>query len=563
MTFSTSSSNLAFGLSSDPGAVPLLIGVIGHRDPQPSAIPHILKRFDLLLQQIIQACPSTPIWMLNGLAEGMDMIAAEIFLRRVRLAIGGNNNVEERVSFDKLVAVLPKNRNEYLEDFDRNEAQQRVRQLLQVSSFIVEPSNTPELRHDFGNTPSEPECYAIQGDFIAKYSYFLFAFFNGVDNRYMGGTGHTLAIHRGEIHPLFRSIDEILDSREYGESIVIATPRISLQARRITTQLNHSDAGFSDRAMATIQFLDSLNRPLDNLSLVFPRLHESEATFTRLWSYSDSFAKFHKNRYQKIATLLVLVGFILVATADLYDKAAALGWGLVLVAFGIFPRIQRKLRRPFLAYRCLAESLAIQYIWSANHIKANVADLLFSHRSHDIDNIRMILRAVAFQLMLGDHCVGSDDDPPLSQSRLWINGQIEFLGRRIKTFSLLARCWKRVAYLFAAAGIFTAALQLLPFGIEPPEVVVNTLLAGFASSLAYQELMGYEQTHERYQISLRQFERANQALHYLETRDFCCVEASNDLADRYKLVLKAIGREKIDELNEWMSKQLERSYQPS
>lgn len=556
-------SNLAFGLSSDPGAVPLLVGVIGHRDPQPSAIQHIVNRFDFLLQQIFEACPSTPIWMLNGLADGMDMIAAETFLRRVRQARDVNNKVEEGATWDKLVAVLPKNRAEYLQDIHCNDDLQRVRQLLKASNYIVEPANNHELRCNFNKIPSEPECYAIQGAFIAKYSYLLFAFFDGVGNRLIGGTGHTLAIHQGDIHPLFRSVDEILDSREHGESIVIATPRMSTQAREITIQLNSINADFSDRAMATIQSLELINRELYHLSLA-SRLHCSiEGVFPRLCSYSDRVATFHKKRYQKIAALLVFVGFILVATADLYDKAAALGWGLVLAAFGIFPTIQKMLRRPFLTYRCLAESLVIQYIWSANNIKANVADLLSSYGNHDLDNIRMILRCVAFQLMLGGHCMGVDDSASLAKSRLWIKGQIEFLERRIQVFNLLSKCWKRVAYLFAGAAIFTAALRLFPFGIEPPEVVVNVFLAGFASSLAYQELMGYEQTCERYEISLRKFERANQALHYLDETSSQCLEDLDILYGRYRLVLDAIGREKIEELNEWMSKQLARSYQPS
>lgn len=159
--------------------------------------------------------------------------------------------------------------------------------------------------------------------------------------------------------------------------------------------------------------------------------------------------------------------------------------------------------------------------------------------------------------------MGVDDSASLAKSRLWIKGQIEFLERRIQVFNLLSKCWKRVAYLFAGAAIFTAALRLFPFGIEPPEVVVNVFLAGFASSLAYQELMGYEQTCERYEISLRKFERANQALHYLDETSSQCLEDLDILYGRYRLVLDAIGREKIEELNEWMSKQLARSYQPS
>lgn len=164
--------NLALGLSADPGAVPLLIGVIGHRDPLPSEIPGIAKRFELLLEKILDACPSTPIWMLNGLAEGMDSIAAEIFLQRARLDGRGRSQPTK----DKLIAVLPKNRGDYFNDFDGEASKDKLQKLLSASDTIIEPANSHELRSSLDNTLDGPECYALQGDFIAKYTYILFAF---------------------------------------------------------------------------------------------------------------------------------------------------------------------------------------------------------------------------------------------------------------------------------------------------------------------------------------------------------------------------------------------------
>ena len=563
MTLSQQPTNLALGLCADPGRVPLLIGVIGHRDPLSSEIPAIVRQFEKLLQAVIDACPSTPIWMLNGLAEGMDSIAAEAFLRRARIKGALDTEQQTGIDPDRLIAVLPKNVEDYANDFDSDSSRNQFKALVDASDRIIEPENTHELRNSLDTTPGEPECYAIQGDFVAKYSYMLFAFFDGIDTGLVGGTAHTLAIHQGEIHPLFRSTVEILRSREQGESIVFNTPRASCKSKQNSIQPHWNNQMLSSNALATIQYINSINEKIGGLLFRPTQYDETEGAFTKLWSYSDSIAGFHKKRYEKIAVLLVFVGFLLVATVDFYKNAEAFGWGLVFIAFAVFPTIQKKLQKPFLTYRCLAESLTIQYIWSANAVRASTADFLFSHDQEDIGRIRIVLRTVALQLMLNRQTDQKDVEASLTKSRIWIKGQIDFLGRRIGSFRRLAIRWKFIAYLFAGTVIAAASLQLMPISLQIPENLVNVLLAGFASSLAYQELMGYEQTFQRYEISLRQFERAFAALSYLDDATCHYWEESVDSHYRHKLVLDAIGKEKIDELNEWMSNQLEKSYQPA
>ena len=563
MTQSTHSTCLALGLRADPGTVPLLIGVIGHRDPLPTEIPRIVKQFELLLERIIEACPSTPIWMLNGLAEGMDSIAAETFLTRARLALASDDKHEQSSIRDKLIAVLPKNREEYSKDFGSKAAKQKLQKLLDESDTILDPSNSHELRNSFDAALSEPECYAIQGEFVAKYSYILFAFFDGIDTGRIGGTAHTLAIHQGNIHPLFRSAEEVLRSREEGEAVIIDTPRICNASQREPRQNQQISQQLSTGILETCRYLDSINVNISNISFRPTQYDEIEGPFTKLWSYSDRVAGFWKKRYEKIAILLVIMGFLLVATVDFYGKASAFGWGLVFVAFSIFPAIQKKLQKPFLTHRCLTESLTIQYIWSANDIKASTADLLFSHDQDDIARIRVLLRTVTLQLMIIGKSEQAEPEESLTKSRIWIRGQIVFLSKRVGSFKSLSKRWKAIAYLFAGGGIASASINLIPIGIAPPEYVVNVLLAGFTSSLAYQELMGYKQTYERYEISLRQFERAYAALSYLDDGHTHYLEETLDSHFRYKLVLDAIGKEKIDELNEWMSNQLEKSYQPA
>jgi len=553
--------NLALGLQSDPGVIPLIVGIVGHRDPSPDAISSIVNKFESVLASIIDICPNTPIWMLNGLASGMDTIAAEAFLRIARVSLNRGSLVGA-TAVDKLCAVLPKPQRDYAYDFDSIEQLARLERLLHRSDSVICPESSAELRTDPRMMSNESECYALQGEFIAKYSYVLIAFYDGIDTGLLGGTSQTLANHKGDCHSLFHSTEEILSSREPGVTLIIDTPRLSSEGLTKPSKICSETIGLPKALIKTCNYLESINSVISPESFIPSQYDDIEGSFTSLWTYADKMAGNLKQRYESIAILLVIIGFLLVATAELSGDKSALGWGLVFVAFGLFPRIQKKLQKPFLTNRCLAESLTIQYIWSTLGIDIDVADLLLSQGQDELNQIRVILRSVAFQLKAINTNNPLDYQIVLTKAHIWLQGQIDFLGRRIQLYQLLVIRWRRVSYTMAALALLTASMQLILPMIEWLSSLVPILLAGFASSFAYQELMGYEQTFERYEISIVKFKRASEALRFLDGAPCQYSEEIDDPLYRHKLVLKAIGVEKIDELNEWMSNQLEKTYQP-
>ena len=92
-----------------------------------------------------------------------------------------------------------------------------------------------------------------------------------------------------------------------------------------------------------------------------------------------------------------------------------------------------------------------------------------------------------------------------------------------------------------------------------PQLLPDFLIGFAVASFGYRELMGYSDTNARYGRSRAQFARAREAL-ALARPD------PNDpgmLAVRQRLVLVAVGREKIDELNDWVGDQLQRVYTPA
>ena len=88
---------------------------------------------------------------------------------------------------------------------------------------------------------------------------------------------------------------------------------------------------------------------------------------------------------------------------------------------------------------------------------------------------------------------------------------------------------------------------------------VVVLVASFGSAIAYSDLMGYEDTQARFAISLAQFQRAIKALNVIKPET---PQSSLLPYEREKIVLEAIGLEKLEETNQWVNDQLRRIYAP-
>ena len=137
------------------------------------------------------------------------------------------------------------------------------------------------------------------------------------------------------------------------------------------------------------------------------------------------------------------------------------------------------------------------------------------------------------------------------------------LSNKIQSFRLYdARC-HRAAWVMGGAAAAIGFAQLLPKAPASLYLAAIALLAASASAYAYGELIGYEETANRYERSLEQFKRGVRALDLLQTGEVGTI--GSDPADpwiRHRIVMEAMGREKIDELNDWSADQVQRIYRP-
>jgi hypothetical protein len=236
-----------------------------------------------------------------------------------------------------------------------------------------------------------------------------------------------------------------------------------------------------------------------------------------------------------------------------------LWWGLLLVAFLLFPRLQERPKQEFISLRCLAECLSVQHLWAAGRIDESVADLFLSRSHSELGWIRTVVRSVRLQLLSIYSREGQHQIEALERAGQWIDGQVSYLSKTIGILGDKALRWRRMAAVLAVVAVILAMLQSQPKAPEALGDWVVVLLAGFASAVAYRELMGYQDTKERYALSIDQFIRAQQAM---EAIDPVLRLPSQETVNREQLVVEAIGREKLDELNHWVSDQLQRVYAP-
>ncbi len=64
--------------TAEPAGVPLLVGVVGHRDLVPDEVPAIRDAVEQLLRALRQAQPDVRIKLLSAQAEGADLLVADV-----------------------------------------------------------------------------------------------------------------------------------------------------------------------------------------------------------------------------------------------------------------------------------------------------------------------------------------------------------------------------------------------------------------------------------------------------------------------------------------------------
>ena len=561
--------------------MPLVLAVAGHRDPRQQDLPQLRDRFCDLIHELLASLPNTPLILLNGLAEGMDMEAAELFLE----LITEYREQHPHAPHHQLVAVLPKPRQLYIEEDFANKpgATSRLERLLERCGAVLDGDQCPELArpdssNDHARDSSDERCYGRQGIFLVRHAYLLVAFSNGIDSGKLGGTSQTVAMQRGEVYPLFQQVDEVIAAREPGVVVEITTPRRSdlepvCPVGHVRYWRENLDGSKIDpQATATLEQpnLAALLEPAEciparieminkNLVAYPPAPVHDSGVQSSLWRFADAQANSEKNTYLVLCRVVMLAS-VLIGLGTSQQEWQAIGLLVVLAAVLAFPKLQQGPKLGFIQWRCLAESLLVTDLWVTVGVDGDTADLFQSHTSQNFAWIRTVLRARRLQLLALQ--ANPDAIAPLPETieccRRWINGQEQWLGRAIAR----QQRWDQRYVLIGSFSFLLALALAVGYWLGGPGLIhflwAETLIGISVACFGYRELMGYSDTNARYARSRAQFARAREALSLARPDP----HAPDMLVMRQRLVLEAVGREKVDELNDWVGDQLQRVYTP-
>jgi len=173
--------------------------------------------------------------------------------------------------------------------------------------------------------------------------------------------------------------------------------------------------------------------------------------------------------------------------------------------------------------------------------------------------IRSMLRARRIQLLSlqQEQTVQISFDQIFEQNKYWIESQIKWLKNTIQK----QHRWDKILLLSSIISFFVTLVSSFLYSLgllNVGEIWTESGMAITAALLGYRELLGLSDTNARYARSQSGFQRASNALKILKSHQ----QNLYLLRYRKKLVVEAIGNEKIDELNDWVGDQLQRSYNP-
>jgi len=147
--------------------LPLVIGVVGHRDTPADAELPLRERFGEVLERLQTAHPSTPLLVLTALAAGADIFAAE----------------EAQQRGIAVMACLPMSPERFEEDFTPPQ-RERFRKVLAGCRDVIVAGKSENREHD----------YIAATAYIAYYCQILVAFWDGKAGHGPGGTADAVRL---------------------------------------------------------------------------------------------------------------------------------------------------------------------------------------------------------------------------------------------------------------------------------------------------------------------------------------------------------------------------------
>lgn len=512
-------------MASADGAIPLLVGVTGHRDV---AEAHVDAARDLVtqrLQQLTRDYPHTPIVVLSPLAEGADRIVAEAAL-----------------ALDlELVVPLPVSLEQYRRDFTALKSLEAFDALLaQAKANFVVPAPLGPVGDD--------ERYAELGSFIARTSDLLIALWDGLPARGAGGTADVVDARIANTEP----IDWIIVSRNGSANV----------EERISSSHHMPEP-------ATWSRVDEFNRDAARDFPTKPR--------PTLFTIADELAmRFHKEQNRALDCTFALIAAAVFAIEG-YELDVSLGPGtgyspiiflianLVSVAAAFLVVAHARAKRfesKSQDYRALSEALRIQRFWNALDLGSDLGALYERKHEVELEWVRKALRSSSRYDGWRVERHGTEQhwvDRARDARETWVEDQERFFSRANKRDEAKVRRSHRASgLLIVAVSILTLALIVNEIAPAPNYHLREEALFLISVFAAVSALVHGYADKSAWAYHAREYARMSELYRSASKELNAMLKPDSQEPEAARALFRSLAREALSENADWLLAHRER-----
>lgn len=525
---------------SAPPHLSLCVGVTGHRDIDPAALPRVrelvAQAFDTLENRF-----GLDFVVFSSLAEGADRLVAEVALARGRPA--------------KLVAVLPMPVAEYEKDFAARESRAQFHALLEQAdnSFVVES--------DRGGAPGgRIESYRRAGLYVANACHVLLALSDGQTSGAPAGTWEIVRAKEAGESSLGRpDFAHVAVTEPRGVVVEVRTPRSSAPDAVTPDLVWPDEKGRAWKALIKMcAFTARLNKDaqkkVPNLQALFAdpdnsasgmKKHPSGARpvpdrLIDLYAVADHLAVVYQRYVRRSWMVLHAAAVLAVFAYGCYAHTEGHHWMvlatyLAMLVFGFGALLffsRRGWHGRFVDYRGLAEGLRVAVYWRIAGLIGDPVDRYPANLTGEVEWVRMTLRGETARSEPEDPGKAHTADALAYVIREWVCDQANYFK---KTGKVDARKEHACRVLMEATLVISAAIAVVLLGVQFVEphrlhgefqtifdaalVAIAVVPAIGAVAVGYAVRRGYAAQSRQYQRMRDLFEHAHMILTSLPSDD--------------------------------------------
>lgn len=519
--------HIALAVPYQSGLVPVVVSVTGHRHLASEDLGAIEQAVRAAMIDLQRRCPHSPFWLMSGLAEGADSIAA-----RCALELGW-----------QVHAVMPVSLEDHESSLSSAQARDAFHTLLsRCASLTILPlsSDAPDQK------------YLDVAGYLCQQGQWLIAVWDGKPSEGPGGTADVVRLfEQGMVNAAGTLPDTgpVIHISARRQSNDFASEYVGNRRYRWPNPLNldpiPKDSGQWWRVLARIDDFNLLaGHCLDEeasdiqrhrQSLGFP---ESDTSFAGseadriswIYAVADRLSLRYQSRRMKsflwmLCFSLLAIVFEQLYTGPLENNAFALAFTILFAALAVYPEIARRLSRfwggggeeaAYLDCRALAEACRVQFYWRINGMADSTADVFLAEQRDELEWIRQALRSTGMgkaEILL------SSNDRFEFALRHWIIEQRKFFvgdgehnSRALRNLRKATQYDRIVSVLLSVVlGLLCSAVMIhlimvtmgipLTSGLWLPSVQMGwgVALGAAATVKLYQRTLAYQENARRYE----------------------------------------------------------------